>query len=286
MDAADLWLNRLVLDRMAERRLDDAVLGEACRAGDVRLVTFHGDAVEVRDGRLALTSCEDFGDVFLLGQSDGITYVAHDHGVPDDRLTGLRAVASELDPLESALASTAIVLGRWRAGHRFCGRCGAPTEPAGAGWILRCTACGTEHYPRTDPVVIMAVRDADDRLLISRGPNWAERRYSVPAGFVDAGESLEDAVRREVAEEVGLTVERVEFRWSQPWPFAGQLMCGFAAWARGDIRIDPAEIADARWVTRPELADLIAHEGLGLPGRYAVGRLLIEDWYGEPLPLP
>ncbi|WP_313022547.1 NAD(+) diphosphatase [Mobilicoccus sp.] len=175
----------------------------------------------------------------------------------------------------------------WHRTHRFCPRCGAATRVASAGWTRVCTNDGRENYPRTDPAVIMGIRDADDRLLLARSPQWPEGRRSVLAGFVEPGESLEDAVRREVAEEVGVRVGRVEYHGSQPWPFPASLMLGFAGWVDDPgLEIDPGEIAEAQWYTRAEVGAGVAAGSLMLPGRMSIARRLIEAWYGEALFVP
>lgn len=197
---------------------------------------------------------------------------------------GLREVGADLPDLDAELFMAAVGLARWHDAHRRCPRCGEPTVAAVSGWVRRCPADGSEHYPRTDPAVIMAVHDAQERLLLGRNAAWPLGRYSVLAGFVEPGERLEAAVAREVAEEVGLRVGDVRYIGSQPWPFPASLMLGFTARATGsDLTCNPEEIAEARWVTRDELADDIAAGWLTLPGRLSIARRLIEGWYGGRL---
>ena len=152
-----------------------------------------------------------------------------------------------------------------------------------AGWVLRCREDGVEQFPRTDPAVIMAVRDGQDRLLLARNAHFRGRFHSVLAGFVEPGESLENAVAREVDEEVGVTVTEVEYMGSQPWPFPRSLMLGYRAWApeAAELTLQDEEIAEARWFSREELAAALAAEEIELPGAASMGRALIDDWYGR-----
>lgn len=207
----------------------------------------------------------------------------------DPRVTWqtLREIGPWLDAEDVAEFMTAQGMIIWHRTHGFCSRCGAPTVPASAGWVRRCTREDRELYPRTDPAVIMGIRDADDRLLLARSPQWPDGRRSVLAGFVEPGESAEAAVRREVAEEVGVEVGRVAYAGSQPWPFPASLMLGFAGWAtHTDVTLDTGEIAEAEWFTREELTEGVDAGRLMLPGTLSIARRLIESWYGGPLVVP
>lgn len=202
---------------------------------------------------------------------------------------GLRLAGPQLAPGHLDAVMTTVASGNWHASHGYCSRCGSATRSSHAGWVRVCSREEHPHhvFPRTDPAVIMAVIDADDRLLLGRGPQWDVGRMSVLAGFVEPGESLEAAVAREVAEEVGVTVEAVTYVGSQPWPFPASLMLGFTALAvTTDLHLDLDEIAEARWVTRAELDEDVRSGRLGLPGRLSIARRLIEGWYGEPLRPP
>jgi len=202
------------------------------------------------------------------------------------RWQGLRDVAATVDAFDAGLFVEALALANWHAAHGFCPRCGSTTSPGQAGWVRRCDRDDSLLFPRTDPAVIMLVTDDDDRLLLGSNALWEQRRFSLLAGFVEPGEALEEAVVREIAEEAGLAVDRVEYRASQPWPFPASLMLGFAA--RVAPGADPAaatpdgeEILELRWFTRDELAE--AWGGVLLPGSTSIARWLIEQWYGEPV---
>jgi NAD+ diphosphatase len=204
--------------------------------------------------------------------------------IPGSRWAGLREVGALLDDTGAGLLTTAIALAHWHAGHPRCSRCGEPTVVIQAGWARSCPACGAEHYPRTDGAVIMAVTDDDDRILLGRQARWPERRYSCLAGFVEPGESLEAAVRREVFEEAGIVVGEVDYRGSQPWPFPASLMLGFRGRASStEINVDGDELAQARWWSREELGLDIATGELLLPPEVSIARRLIEEWYGGPI---
>ena len=215
-------------------------------------------------------------------------------GVPvgqggDDLVAGaawstLRDMGHLLGDRDAGLAASAVGLAAWHERHPRCPRCGGVTTPAQGGWTRHCVADGSDHYPRTDPAVIMSVVDPDDRLLLARAPHWPERRFSTLAGYVEPGESLESAVRREVAEEVGVVVGDVVYRGSQPWPFPASLMLAFTARATStDLTVDGIEIVDARWFTRAELGSALASGEVRLPMRTSVSRALIEEWFGGPL---
>ncbi|HEY4254704.1 MAG TPA: NAD(+) diphosphatase [Roseomonas sp.] len=195
--------------------------------------------------------------------------------------TDLRQVAGLLPPGEASVLAHARGLMHWRTRHRFCGVCGSTCEPRSAGNTMACSQCGAQHFPRTDPAVIMLVVRGESCLLghSKRFPNVT--MYSTLAGFVEPGESLEEAVRREVAEETGVDVGGVFYHSSQPWPFPASIMLGFHAEGLSDaITIDPEELRDARWFTKAELRD---HQALGfsLPRVDSIARRLIEDWLAQ-----
>jgi NAD+ diphosphatase len=195
-----------------------------------------------------------------------------------------RALTPHLDAVDGGLVMHALGLENWHRTHPCCARCGAPTDVDQAGHSRRCPVCKAQHFPRTDPAVIMLVTDDDDRALLGHSPAWPENRYSTLAGFVEPGESLEDAVRREVAEETGVPLGTVTYAASQPWPFPASLMLGFFARATAtDISVDGDEMTAARWFTRDELTELTASGAVVVPGGVSISRWLIESWHGTEL---
>lgn len=204
----------------------------------------------------------------------------HPDFAPDQRFVELRACMTRLSALEAELAATARALFLWHDSHGFCARCGAASAVSKGGWQRDCPACGRTHFPRTDPVVIMRITHGN-RVLVGRSPGWPAGMYSLLAGFVEPGETLEAAVRREVIEEAGVVVGAVRYLSSQPWPFPASLMIGMEGEAtRATITIDPVEIEDARWVTREDMAAAMSGriEGLSPARKGSIARHLIERW--------
>lgn len=198
------------------------------------------------------------------------------------RFVELRGLMTRLSALDGELAATARALTGWHATHRHCSACGDRSEPAQSGWQRRCPSCGAQHFPRTDPVVIMLVARGD-RVLLGRSPGWPDGMYSCLAGFIEPGESIEAAVRREVAEETGVTVGAVRYVASQPWPFPASLMLGCMADALDEtITLDLVELEDARWLGRAELAAVFAgeHPTLRAPRPGAIAGWLLRSWLG------
>jgi NAD+ diphosphatase len=198
--------------------------------------------------------------------------------------TDLRQLAGRLDRHEGALLAFARAMLFWHSRHRFCGLCGSPTRSEEAGHMRRCgdPACNAMHFPRTDPAVIMLVTDGDHALL-ARNKNFIPGMYSTLAGFVEPGESLEDAVAREVREETAIEVGAVHYHSSQPWPFPANIMLGFTAEAASrDIAVDYGELEDARWFERQWLIEHVDDDSFRLPRLDSIARRLVEDWlYGR-----
>lgn len=200
----------------------------------------------------------------------------------------LRAVAGMLEPYQGELAAAAVALATWDKNTKFCERCGASLEIACAGWEKHCTACAHITYPRTDPAIIVAITDDAGRLLLIHGATWQPGRYSVVAGFVEAGESLEAAVVREALEETGIKISQASYCSSQPWPFPRSLMFAFTARAGGqqEPKADMQEVGHAFWVSREEFTQLVLEGKVIVPGRASSGHALVRDWYGRELPQP
>jgi NAD+ diphosphatase len=288
------------IDREAHHRLDEAWLAAAWSHPTTRVFVVSGGQVlvdDTPDGRTELVMTPAFEApvtethrYFLGTDEDGVRYFALQKDALPGRMdqsarpAGLREAGLLLSPRDAGLLVHAVALENWQRLHRFCSRCGERTVIAAAGHIRRCQACGAEHYPRTDPAVIMLVTDDDDRALLGHSPAWPENRYSTLAGFVEPGESLEDAVRREVAEETGVPLGTVTYAASQPWPFPASLMLGFFARATAtDIVVDGNEMTAARWFTREQLTEQTAAGEVVVPGGVSISRWLLDTWHGGGL---
>ncbi|MFI9487588.1 NAD(+) diphosphatase [Promicromonospora sp. NPDC052451] len=293
----DLPFLRAAHDRAAHRRAEPRLVDDLRKEPGTRVLVLRGDRVATTGSRVALFPSADVAHLtahihLFLGEADGVAYLAAVLAEPgtdpepelDVDWAGMRTL--DVPDLEQGLAVEAFALARWHASHTHCPLCGTPTDVAQAGWVRVCPADGSHHFPRTDPAVIMAITDADDRLLLARGPEWGTDRRSVLAGFVEPGESLEQAVVRETAEEVGVVVDpgSIEYRGSQPWPFPASLMLGFRARATTtELVRQEDEIAEADWFTRAELTAALAEGRLSPHGRNSIGRALIEEWLGGPM---
>jgi len=199
------------------------------------------------------------------------------------RFADLRQLAGRLAREDGALLALARAMMFWHSRHRFCGACGAPTRSEEAGHMRRCTdaACNTMHFPRTDPAVIMLVTDGE-RALLGRNKNFVAGMYSTLAGFVEPGESLEDAVKREVREEAAIEVGAVHYHSSQPWPFPANIMLGFYAEAVStEIALEDGELADAQWFDRTWLRSHVDDNSFRLPRRDSIARRMIGDWLAD-----
>jgi NADH pyrophosphatase NudC (nudix superfamily) len=291
-------LTRSQVERAAPLRTNTAWLEAAWTDPDTRVVVVEDGQALIRTGEagaeLIFVSPAQArpGVRFLLGiDADNVAYfgVGASPDPPEDDTgvtrAGLREAGHLLGDRDAGLLTHAIGLANWHAVAGFCSRCGAPTEPIMAGHARRCGVDGSEHFPRCDPAVIMVVTDAEDRCLLARNVNWPPRRASILAGFVEPGESAEQAVAREVYEEVGIAVRNVSYSGSQPWPMPHSLMLGFSAEAVGtEIHVDSEEIAEAAWYSRDGLRAAIENGELRMPPSLSISRWLIETWFGGPLP--
>ncbi|MDT7545980.1 MAG: diphosphatase [Actinomycetota bacterium] len=274
-------LSRGTVDRDSALREDDAALDKAWSDAKV-LVVDDGRALVIDDGpSLVLIDAADApdGDRLYLGRDGSTSYFAVAAPLPRKlgaRPQGLREVGALLDDRDAGLLVHAVGLANWHATHTHCPRCGAPTASTKGGSVRRCSADGTEHFPRTDPAVIMLVTDGGDRCVLGRQPIWPAGRYSTLAGFVEPGESAEQAVVREVFEETGLRVRDVTCRGTQPWPFPASLMLGYRAVCDADAQPHPrdGELEDARWFSKDELRSGTAL----LPTPVSIAWHLITDW--------
>jgi NAD+ diphosphatase len=282
------------LDRAAHLRQDPAwfaaaladVRSRAIRVWNSRNLIAEGDAPRAAFLELSRIPTErrNGADLILLGQFHDTSFFTYEIEssdppslLPGTRFEDLRLVASLLPMDEAGLLGYARAIISWRRRHRFCGTCGAKTVSAKSGHVLVCSdpACRNEQFPRIDPAIIVLVTDGE-RALLGRQASWPVGRYSTIAGFVEPGESLEDAVTREVFEETGIEVDRVEYHSSQPWPFPASLMLGFTAHAvTTEIHLRDQELEDARWFSRADLAS----NGTLLPPPQSISFRLIENWF-------
>ena len=270
------------LDRADPLRADPAAIARLRERPDARSLIWENGAPQV-DGRgqLCWDAVSDDAPVFL-GLEDGAPRfsILPDGKAPIDARAHF-ALLSMLDPIQAPIFAAALSLANWHRRHGFCSVCGAQTSPNRGGWSRECGACGNEHYPRVDPVVIM-LAEHDGKLLLGRSHHYPPGRYSALAGFVEPGETMEAAVAREIREEAGIEVARVRYLASQPWPFPSSLMIGAHSIALGDsLVIDRNELDDARWFSRGEVVSALAGGAdapFQAPPRSAIARTLLEAW--------
>ncbi|MFC3096700.1 NAD(+) diphosphatase [Alteraurantiacibacter palmitatis] len=278
------------LDRADHSRTDPALLAALRARADARLLLMDAlsPVLDAANG-LSYGAAADLppdAETVFLGMDGELPVFAVVPAEGDDRPAYLQkpnwAAIALLGLQDMALYATARSLVDWHARHRFCARCGAPTHIAKGGWQRDCPACTAQHFPRTDPVAIMLV-EHDGDLLLGRGTQFPPRSYSALAGFIEPGETIEQAVAREVWEEAGVRVHSVRYIGSQPWPFPSQLMIGCHALAEGrDLTVDYTEIADARWFTRAEVAEAMERRADGAafipPPAHAIANAMLGWW--------
>lgn len=292
-------LARASLDRCAAERDEPDLLHRLRRSAGTRVVPVHGDLAPTHGDRLITVAPDqvdpaarwaflgrDAAGTALLVAATSAAEPAPVDAVPETATwSALRAAGGELIADDAGVFVEAVALARWLVGAPFCPACGVRADERKAGWSRVCPACGAEHFPRADPAVIVAVVSADgERMLLGRNALWAtQRMFSTFAGFVEAGESAESAIVREVAEEAGVSVTDLEYRGSQAWPYPHSLMLGFRARAERDTdaRADGEEIVEVRWFTRTELVrGLAGTADFTLPGTASIAHRLIADWVG------
>jgi NAD+ diphosphatase len=286
------------VDRSATERMSDDLVSRTRAEERTRVLVVRGDAApRDEDGALhpfTVAEVERSGGdatwAFLGRRPDGAAVLLAafdaDASEPLPAAGGwgsLRAVSADLDPDDAGLFVTAVALGRWLRDSAHCPFCGTRTVLRSGGWSRRCPHCGREHFPRTDPAVIVAVTHPSDpdRLLLGSNAMWGENRFSCFAGFAEAGESLEDAIVRELHEEAGIVVRAPRYVASQSWPYPRSLMLGFTAEAPADIaaEADGEEIVQVRWFTRAEIVEALAGAGpWQLPGPASIAHRLIREW--------
>jgi NAD+ diphosphatase len=288
-------LARRGIPRAALERADPDLITRAREDASTRVLVLHEDSAPLRAPEaLRLVSAGDVPDGAawaLLGRDERGLVLAAVLGEGADRpFEGdwgpLRIIGASLPASDAELLVTAVSLGRWLRDGAFCPACGARCELRMSGWMRSCPRCGREHFPRTDPAVIVAIDSASDphRLLLGANAAWGGLRYSCFAGFVEAGESLEAAVERELAEEANVRLTDIRYRGSQAWPYPRSLMLGFRATAVDDDEVlpDGDEIVSVRWLTREEIGAGLRGEGdIGLPGPASIAHSLIAEWYAE-----
>jgi NAD+ diphosphatase len=294
---ARLPLARTSVDRDYLSRNDDIV--SAMLADDAtRFIVLAGGLALMGGEGLAMVSRSEL-EAEMSGEPDSMIYLGRSN-VPifaavfaasdksDGEWADLRKIGATLDERDAGLLAEALGMANWHAVTKFSPRSGAPATSTQGGWVLVDSETGADLFPRTDMAIIVAVTDADDRLLLGSNAQWESNRYSLLAGFVEPGESLEAAVEREVYEESGIRVTDPVYRGSQPWPFPASLMIGFTAriddTIESELTPDGAEILDLRWMSRDEL--YAARDEIALPGPTSIARALIEEWYGGPLGSP
>lgn len=282
----NLPLSRSRLDRAAHLRSDEAKLSELWnRAAIIEML---GDRFWVEGSALKMVLPQDAkGDRYFLGLDEAGTpfFVSHQkfHGEEfPQEFKSLRSIGAELNDLQIGAAVHALALTQWHEAHQRCARCGSSTHATMAGSVRECDDCGASHHPRTDPAIIVLVKDQSDRILLGRQKVWPAKRFSTFAGFVEPGESFESCVAREVNEECGGLVTEMNYLGSQPWPFPASLMIAYEAVISNPdtVKADGEEIEEIIWLTRRELKQMIANQELLLPPVISVARAMINNWYG------
>ena len=271
------------IDRADQLRLDEAKLAALAAAAEARVLRLAGlDPVLDEEGHLVWEAPQGRQPLLFLGlQGEAALFAPLVPVEPGQRAWSVFALLNRMRAEDAALWGAARSLNEWHSRHRFCGICGSAASPFRGGWGRRCGGCGADHFPRVDPVVIM-LAEHDGRVLLARQPQYPPGRYSALAGFVEPGESIEEAVARELFEEAGIAVHDVRYVASQPWPFPGQLMIACTAVAASDaLTLDLTELEDAFWADRAEIRAALAGEAGArflAPPPFAIAHTLLRHW--------
>lgn len=286
-------------ERAVVRRRDHDWIAARWTGEDALFVRIDSDRVEVLTSdsgpRVSWQRTRDVGRlpeedwVLLAERADGLAVFAIHASVATDASLSLReliVMAGESGDVEVAELVRAVGVLNWHEAHHWCPMCGARTELEDAGWMRRCVREGSKHFPRVDPAVIMLVENVRGHALLGRQSRWPTGWFSTLAGFVEPGETFEEAVAREVREEAGVILNRTQYFASQAWPFPSSLMVGFRAWTDDSQPAQPdgKELVEARWFSRETLASECESGMVSLPPSTSISRMLIEDWYGSRLP--
>ena len=280
------------LDRADHLRLDAARLAELAASATARLLAMEGlDPRLDEEGRLHWDETAGAAELIFLGLRGEVPLFAPIvEAPPGQRAWAVFGLLNRMDPADAAIWGAARSLNEWHGRHRYCGTCGSPTAPFRGGWGRRCSGCAMEHFPRVDPVVIM-LAEHEGKVLLGRQSQYPPGRYSALAGFVEPGESIEEAVARELREEAGIEADQVRYVASQPWPFPGQLMIACTAEALSDrVVLDRTELEDSFWASREEVAAALARRPDArflAPPPFAIAHTLLRHWVSsEPLAPP
>ena len=285
----DLPLSRGELDRAGHLRGDSAELARLWQRA--RIIEMLGDRFKCTNGALHYLSATEVAnshlDAFFLGLDSKevpyfLIYRGDSPGEYPEEYESLRTIGAKLNSLDIGAAVHALALSQWHQAHQRCAKCGAETFSTMGGAVRKCKSCEAEHHPRTDPAVIVLVKDSNDRILLGRQKIWPEKRFSTFAGFVEPGESFESTVIREVAEECGGQVTAMRYLGSQPWPFPASIMIAFEATISNpeSVKADGEEIEEIIWLDRSEIKVKVTAQELLLPPAISVARAMINAWYG------
>ncbi len=291
------------LNRQGELRHDEQLFAKLLQQDDTLFLPLYKQFLAINDQGLIWLKLSEIQQLtgtlskihcIYLGLIDGKNYFAYRLQSSEQLRTlsnltsDLRTLLPQLNEQEAYLANVATALNQWHSSHQHCGYCGHETFATDSGFVRQCSNqdCTKQHFPRTDPAIIVAISHTDAtgtaKLLLGRQANWPEKRFSVIAGFVEPGESLEQAVKREALEEIGIDICDIEYQNSQPWPFPQSVMLGFTAKAKTvDIQLKDQELETANWFSKKEIQQLVKDEKMILPFKFSISRMLVEQWLNK-----